>query len=160
MKTLKGVIAASTFTEYETPLNDSNLFIEPWYFVLSSKPYDEVIRDAVEGNIAFPEATLLSKIKKAIYPPDTVSASLSFPMARLRPAIWEYTHKDAYTAEVSFPQATLRAPLVETEFSNTTEVNIEFPVATLRHALIKNEYTPDATEASIYFLEASLHEPN
>lgn len=39
MKTLKGVIAASTFAEYETPLDDSNLFIEPWYFTLSSRPY-------------------------------------------------------------------------------------------------------------------------
>ena len=46
MKTLKGVIAATTYADYQTPLADSNLFIEPWYFVLSSRVYSLYLEEA------------------------------------------------------------------------------------------------------------------
>lgn len=132
----------------------------PLGVTLTSLPYPQFTGDSTESRIEFLESSLTAFVKRAGYPADVVRANLSFPLARIRTAIEEYTLKDAATPEVSFPQATLRAPLVEIETSDATEASIEFPEATLRHALIKIDYTPDATEATIEFPEATLYEPN
>src|SRR5690554_6606052 len=107
----------------------------PLGLTLTSLIYPQFTGDSTESRIEFLEASLTSFVKRAGYPADVVRANLSFPLARMRTAIEEYTLKDAATPEVSFPQAALRAPLVEIEPSDTTEANIEFPEATLRHAL-------------------------
>lgn len=93
MKTLKGVIAASTFTEYETPLADSNLFIEPWYFTLSSGLYAIEFEDSLAPSAAAPSGSW------SVPPMDSMTVSM------VAPAVYRQTTVRYLTYDNAEPEA-------------------------------------------------------
>ena len=106
-----GIIAASTKHGMETPVAESDLFIHPPFFTLSSRPYNLPVSDSLSASISFGEAKLRSLVKKFDHLSDAVQASISFPLARLRSTLHEYEFKDAVSASIEFPQATLRSAI-------------------------------------------------
>lgn len=57
MKTLSGIIAATTRIDYWTPSARSDLFVEPWFFHLTSRPY---ITEVIEASGATAEVSRAS----------------------------------------------------------------------------------------------------
>ena len=108
MKTLKGVIAATTGKGVVVP-DESDLHMVPWYFVLSSGLYAVEFEDAIAPSIIEPNFEWLG------WPVEEVHVGLLPPNIYRRNAVkyWNYNNTPPESMEVS-----LLAPVI----SRQTEI--------------------------------------